>query len=786
MAVMTNSYPNLPGHLVEFKDGGLALRTNTNATKTDSVLLLGTAVDGPVMEPVAIDMDTIETVFGKEVGSNGASNGSTLVKAAKELDKAGVTDIRCMRITGAVAEATIKKGNETITNDHNITDDFGLIPGNDKTVITLQHAPIVRGTTKVYAKGTLVQNGILVNETTGEVTISAGVCDAGASLAIQYDYYNTTVVAQEKHNVDADLKIALDYLPIGTVTLKVGGVQIAPADFTIAEKVISITQFAAGNPATEGTEVTADYTGITSDIFHATETGNGTTEFSAATSTLTKNLSQTPVSGTVHVYVDGVEMVKQGAFVVDATAKTIALAKEFFPMNALLSVSYSYNVTSIVEEDIKFRSYYGGAVYNKGAVGVSEIKTSDNTVIGKLITITKPAEKKSQVAEVALTYSSMVYTTFGQLVEAINADSNNGVYKAFTDYPDALVQDISINTSVSNTIGANFIGGDDGIVITKATLFNALSGVRDAEGYLIVQGAYQLLEDYQVDWIVPLGVYANDELPGRYQNFAYELGLFCTTLSYRNKITLGAIDVKPCTDTSLAGIQDYANKLANMDNTYLMKDNVGNLIAGNDGSPIDLGCFMTVVAGPDPIYFTKLGRYSGSPAVAYVGLNAVLMSQSAPTNKKLTGTQGLRYRFSNMQHNAILGNRLVTFKTKFDANGATSGEAYCVDGITAALRTSDYTRLTTAKVIRETINHVREVAEPFIGEPNTPEQRNALSSAISKRLGLLKEKGVITDYQFVVSSTIQQQVLGEAKIELTIVPPQELRKITTIVGLKAA
>ena len=75
MAGTTNLYPNLPGHLVEFEDGGTVLRTDVTPISTDSVLLLGTAVDGPINEPVAIDMTTVESLFGKETNANGVPNG---------------------------------------------------------------------------------------------------------------------------------------------------------------------------------------------------------------------------------------------------------------------------------------------------------------------------------------------------------------------------------------------------------------------------------------------------------------------------------------------------------------------------------------------------------------------------------------------------------------------------------------------------------------------------------------------------------------------------------------
>ena len=55
-----NLYNNLPGHLVEFKDGGFELVSEqTNTKNNKSLLILGTAFDGPVNEPVKIDKTTV-------------------------------------------------------------------------------------------------------------------------------------------------------------------------------------------------------------------------------------------------------------------------------------------------------------------------------------------------------------------------------------------------------------------------------------------------------------------------------------------------------------------------------------------------------------------------------------------------------------------------------------------------------------------------------------------------------------------------------------------------------
>ena len=108
MAGFTDQYPHLPGHLTEFKDGGMQLTKEANPPKTDSILLLGTAVDGPVMEPVKVDSETYEAVFGKCVDAQGIPNGATLAQGFEEAYNAGCRDIRLMRISGSAANYVLK------------------------------------------------------------------------------------------------------------------------------------------------------------------------------------------------------------------------------------------------------------------------------------------------------------------------------------------------------------------------------------------------------------------------------------------------------------------------------------------------------------------------------------------------------------------------------------------------------------------------------------------------------------------------------------------------------
>jgi hypothetical protein len=147
---------------------------------------------------------------------------------------------------------------------------------------------------------------------------------------------------------------------------------------------------------------------------------------------------------------------------------------------------------------------------------------------------------------------------------------------------------------------------------------------------------------------------------------------------------------------------------------------------------------------------------------------------------------GLKFAYSNKQQNDLIGARFVVFKTKNEGTSVTTSQPYVVDGCTYGQESCDYARMSTVKVVTDVVDQIREVCEPFLGEPNTIEQRNAMSALISKRLSYLMEGGEILHFEFEVLSTLQQMLLGECQISLTLVPPMELRKITTVVALRAA
>ena len=789
MAV-TNLYPNLPGHLVEFKDGGLQLTNDTNSNSSKkSLLILGTAFDGPINEPVKIDKDTVSQLFGSEVNDKGYPNGATLTKYAKQAFKNGFNDVRCMRVTGSLASVELKKNIVTSTEEVEARS-TGIIAGNAEQEFDTQvKADVFISATANAVGGT--GSALSISTKTGDngnafVVIPANHVTKNSQLNVNVDYkkINTATPVIQAITSDATKSDPVTLTPQSGQTIDVDSISVKidsasatkDTEYTVATTGGIVTITFNDSDSTVQTAIAAS-DNVTVDYKYST-VANTSLSVQLVDTPQVITLPNTPVTGSVSIATAGGAAVANSKFTV--TGKDVSINAGALDINTEVVITYKYEVSETKADKMTIRSIYGGSVYNQASVEITPM-TNDDGEQGLKFKFTKPDSKLYSNADKPFFFTSFDCPTVGILKQALANYALNNVFEIIAD-------DEDIETKDFDLFSGNLEGGEDGVVVTANQMFEALSGKRNQEGYLIEQGAYQILENYNVDYIYPAGVYADmKQTVNPHSNFHNELALVCAVLTYRTKMTHGFIDVKPNSNTTLVGIQQYVDKLLTYNNTHYMMDAEGNDIVDKEGNKMDIGWYTSVVVGPEPVMISDtLGTYYGSPAIAYAALNASLKPQSAPTNKALPGVKGMKYKFSNKQMNDLIGNRMVVFKLKNEGTTTASSAPYVVDGCTAGAEGCDYARLSTVKIVTDVVDQIREVADPFIGEPNTVEQRNALSSLISKRLGNLLEQGEIQYYEFEINATIQQVVLGECSIALTLVCPMELRKITTVVALRAA
>ncbi len=193
---------------------------------------------------------------------------------------------------------------------------------------------------------------------------------------------------------------------------------------------------------------------------------------------------------------------------------------------------------------------------------------------------------------------------------------------------------------------------------------------------------------------------------------------------------------------------------------------------------VDIGKYVSIVAAyPVLSNPSRTAAYTASGAVTYGGFYSVLPASSAPSNKLLRFLR-LPFRVNSAKLDLLAGQRFVTFHAK------TRGIVVS-DAPTAARPDSDYQRLSTVRQVKAALDAVRIVGEPFLGEGLTEARLAALDTAIDAALKALVVAGVISRYEELVTSTAQQRVLGQATVELKLVPAFELRQITVVVALAA-
>lgn len=712
-----DQYQAIPGHNAQFKDGNLNLKNDPNPPSTESIVFLGTATDGPLNQPVRVTPDTVNLVFGKVAFNNGIPNGATLIPAFEEAWQAGCRDIRLMRVTGESAVSSLAATPYSETTEKIIDAEIGIGRGNDVATFVLPHGGITPASVVVKA------NGVILPSTA--FTVDAGTAESLDPANPVTPVEGEVMLHENVTDMEAEVLVSYTYT------------------YTDVDTTVKSVDVIENNTDNAGSPMIAHGADVVITLAHTPKTG-------------------------LKLYARGIEILNPSTPIFTiATNKITIKATNKIRLGDKLEASYAYDEVNVVTPTIELESAFGGSVYNEAK---SEVKTADSVTT---VTITKPESKRAIMNEAPIVFKSSDFPTFQLLVNAVNTHPQlKNVIKAQTDAPNTFVTALQTQTETS------FSGGKDELNLSKDEMYKRLGGEKDVDGSIIRQGAYPLLENYLVDFVYPVGVYADDKLVGKYDSFAYQLALACAVMSHYNNVTIGQISTTTPVDVSLAAVESHVRRLEAVDNSYYMRDTLGAIITDGEGTMFDLGQFIQVVAGPDLIVGnTRLGQVAADSAAAYVGMITDLKIQSAPTNKPIPSAIGLRFEYSAAQLNRLTAKRYVTFKYK------SNGRVGVVDAMTAAHTGSDYTRLSTARIVKEAVNAVREEADPYIGEPNDQANRNALTSAVDKRLGKMVEAKALLGFDFGLIVTPQMELIGEGQIELSLRAPNELRRLTTVVSL---
>lgn len=204
----------------------------------------------------------------------------------------------------------------------------------------------------------------------------------------------------------------------------------------------------------------------------------------------------------------------------------------------------------------------------------------------------------------------------------------------------------------------------------------------------------------------------------------------------------------------------------------------GGVLKDRGNMPVDIGRFLSVYVYPqtffNPVDLNGFG-YVANGAAYYAGMVSSLIPQSAPTNKVAQGAESL-VKLPKTKLDLLAKYHYVGLKQK--------NRVFRIsDAPTAAQPGSDFVRLSTVRVLDRIIDIVREVAEPFIGEPNSTQARLALETSLRNRLNAEIKNNLMQRIEISVQATAKQRIEGDCDVELVVLPPFEMKRIRVYTSL---
>lgn len=290
--------------------------------------------------------------------------------------------------------------------------------------------------------------------------------------------------------------------------------------------------------------------------------------------------------------------------------------------------------------------------------------------------------------------------------------------------------------------------------------------------------AYDYLRDFEATLWVPMSAYIDDvkqdwnKQTGLKENvtnsYAVDIEEFLEELSINSIQPHAVLGVNPVPGDTIGERDQWVENLTVVDINNPTR--AANVMANIQSKFISVAAF-------EPL-FLNLGRgrpYSNNGQAAYAGLLASLPYNISPTNKALPGISAIRKSFSIRQYESLNAMRYVAMRTRRGQNPV------IVNDVTAAPYGSDFVSWSTYSITAESADRVKRIAESYLGQPNSVELRNAMDQDISNSL---QEMSGLQGFNFTISSTIEQQVLGVVEIELILVPIFTMKKIRTTVKLR--
>lgn len=807
-------YTNLPGSYVQLQDGNLSFFTRDNR---QSILVLGTATKGLTAEPFL--MDDLATVI-REFGAT-----SELVKAASEVKKGGAGNIFLYRLPGTAPALTCvgaEHNDAQYKNGITIRTVQASPEAADKYSVAYRHAKCT-GTAGSAATGYSVTGDLIViNTETNEVVWQGSALEGATIDAGEVD------VDFDLGDVDAGVGSGVETLKLtfggtvtaGTVKVYISGVEIS---VTTTSGMTGPQAAAAFKSAFDTAKGSAGTLTLPFTCAHATPASDAFVTITADGDT---NASGELVYGPAHPWkgYTARPFVSKAA-VLGSTGLTVTAGDLASGARGLDIGLYPQN------EDLPFASV-GGAVavplskVIAGQAAVTSYGISGATYYWGGYTALIPLQDSGEVIKTACTYSA---GATGADISAMKRFEK--LHTAFEDLdlaPFDIVYPcgIALNTKNAKDTAVTFT---DNVYPTPKTSLDALGycEIRNNGDYTY---SYFWSDDGTTLSIAspgPISGYSAESFSFKEVNFGYLLASYCYENSSDYRSLLGVIGTTLPASITARGVREYFGyaptyTLNKEDNSFYIAtsgDNgtgllgfrfvggeddfndglkhggffltedrtidysASNLVLDDNGKKIDLGKYLLVSA-----IFGRVNDDINPRRSPYLtnaaGIIAGMLPQQSPSDSLINMTipgMLIDYRLETKTVDVASGLGLVVAKNE-------NGVAVIADSPTFASPTSDYTRLTTVRIVAKIAEELRGAARPYIGKGLTAPKRAALESAIGEVLkaNMAGEPiQTITGATFKIEQSAADRVLGKMKVKLTIVPVFELRQITFSVNLSA-
>jgi hypothetical protein len=197
----------------------------------------------------------------------------------------------------------------------------------------------------------------------------------------------------------------------------------------------------------------------------------------------------------------------------------------------------------------------------------------------------------------------------------------------------------------------------------------------------------------------------------------------------------------------------------------------------SNGYKVDMGAYLCP-QGDYALLSNGYGTYVGNIAGIIAGLVSTLDQQKAVTNKPVAGAQQL-YRASLNQLDALTFADINMLRYK----GVGVLPVALIDK-TAATVASDYTLALRQRIKFLVIQTVLGEANNYIGNgTNDGLSLVALKTALDADCLNLQKRGYLSSYNFTITSTPAQQKIGQASIQISFVPANELVQLNATIGI---